>query len=395
MRSFLTLLGITIGIFCIIAVKSSVNSLEENIRSSLEKIGDDVVYVSKMPWDEDPGMNFWKYMRRPNPSHDDYQALFNKSKLSELVAYSIFLGSKTIKYGSSSIQGVFLIGATDEYDDLFKVELDKGRFYTPTESRNGTYQVVLGYEVAKTLFGQLDPVGKKVKILGHTVEVIGVIKKSGKDLINPVNFDECVLMSFNLAKRIGNVRPTFSFGGGQLMAKARKGVNIEDLKGEITNILRAERRLKPRETTNFSTNTLSILSGFLDGIFSVINIAGFIIGIFALVVGMFSVANIMFVSVKERTNIIGIKKALGAKRGFILLEFLIESIILCVLGGILGLIVVFVAVKIITYVYEFEIFLSMKNIMIGLITSIIVGIISGIIPAWQAAKMDPVEAIRR
>ena len=226
------------------------------------------------------------------------------------------------------------------------------------------------------------------------MRVIGVLQESGKDLLKPFNFDNGALVSYNLARRGFSVRRKGQFERTSILVKARTDVALEETKDEITGVMRAERRLKPREENNFSLNTLSVLSGLFDSVFSTINIAGFIIGLFALLVGMFSVANIMFVSVKERTNLIGIKMALGAKRWFILLEILIEAIVLCVVGGVLGLLFIWGGAYAITKAIDFEIFLSWNNMLVGVLTSIGVGIVAGLIPALQASRMDPVEAIR-
>jgi putative ABC transport system permease protein len=393
LRSFLSLLGITIGIFCIISVKSAVDSLEENVRGSFEKLGEDVIYISKLPWNEDPGENYWKYGRRPVPNYNDFVNLKQHLKTAKFVSYSLFIGSKVIKYQSNSVDNVFELAVTHEYGVQFKLEFEAGRWFNNIESEQGLPKVVIGHNVSLELFGSLDPIGKKVKVFGKDMEVVGVIKKSGKDLVSVVEFDNATFLPFELARSIVNVKPNFPWAGS-LQVKAADGVSLDKLKDDVTMTLRSSRKLKPAESTNFALNNLSMIAAFLDSFFAVLNIAGFMIGIFALLVGIFSVANIMFVSVKERTNIIGIKKAIGAKKNVILIEFLIESVILCIVGGLFGLILVFIVLKGISAATDFEIYISAKNVLIAVITSIIVGIFAGMIPAIQASNMDPVEAIR-
>lgn len=396
LRSFLSLLGVTIGIFCIIGVKSAVNSLEANIRGSLQKLGNDVIYVEKFSWAEDPGQNFWKWMRRPNFKYTEYEALEERLKSAELIGYWQFLGSKTLKWNSSSVEQTFFIGCTEDCRDLFHLEFASGRYFSPIEYHSGTDVCILGAKVAEGLFGiGVEPVDREVSVGGRKLRVVGVLKSSGKDLLKPFNFDNAVLVGYNLARRGFNVRKEGGWERTSLLVKARADVDLEDMKDEITGVMRAERRLRPREEDNFALNTLSILSGLFDSLFGVINAAGFIIGIFALIVGMFSVANIMFVSVKERTNIIGIKMALGAKRWFILLEILFEAVVLCVLGGALGLFFIWLVTYGIATAMDFDIFLSIENVLVGVVTSVVVGVLSGLIPAIQASGMDPVEAIRK
>ena len=393
LRTFLSLLGITIGIFCIIAVKSAVDSLEQSIKSGFNELGSDVLYVDKMPWGEDPNQNYWKYAKRPDASFKDFEAISEKSKLTDIAAYTVFTGGKTIKYNSSSVSNTFIMGSTYDYRELQNLEIERGRYLTQQEYITGANKLVLGYQTAEALFNTIDPIGKYVKLFGQKFQVIGVLKSEGDNPFNFLNFDEVIWISFTNIKRYVNTNENSRIGR-MLNIKARNDVDVEELKGEVTSILRASRRLKPKEDENFALNELSALSGVLDAVFGVLNIVGLLIGIFALIVGMFSVANIMFVSVKERTNIIGIKKALGAKRFMILLEFLIESIILCLLGGLVGLGLVVGTLKLISSLIPFEMYLSTNNVVVGVTVSVLVGIISGIIPALQASKMDAVVAMR-
>jgi putative ABC transport system permease protein len=394
LRTFLSLLGISIGIFCIIAVLSAVDSLEDNIKGSFEKLGNDVLYVTRMPWNEDPSVNYFKYLRRPNANHNELEAMKAKVKNASLAALQVFVGGANLKYQSNSISGTFMLAVTYDYAEMYKLEFQAGRYYTAYEYETGADKIVIGAEIANTLFGLLDPVGKTIKVKNRHMEVIGVIKKSGKDLINVADFDRCVMVGYNTAKKIVNVRNN-RFWGTNLMVKAAPGADLDDLKAEVTSVLKAERRQKPYEAASFSINEMSILTSILDNFFNVLNLVGIVIGFFAILVGMFSVANIMFVSVKERTNIIGIKKALGARRYFILLEFLVEAVVLCIIGGIMGLTMVFIILKVLSSVFGYAMFLSPTNIMIGVSLSVFIGILAGLIPALQASKLDPVEAIRK
>ncbi|MBP7238805.1 MAG: ABC transporter permease, partial [Saprospiraceae bacterium] len=391
LRSFLSLTGISIGIICIISVLSAVDSLKDNVSKSFEKLGNDVLYVDKMPWNEDPGQNWWKYQQRPEPSYEDLLAVKKKTKLSDLASFSVFVPGRTVKFGSNNVEGAFIAGVTDDYDDIFNFEFSKGRFFTPFESANGTNRAIIGAVLADELFGLTDPIGKKMKIKGMDFQVIGVLKKEGTTLINIFQFDEAILISFNSAKKLVNVKSRYTWGTS-LNIKAKEGVSLDDLRDEVTGILRSERKIKPKETENFAINQLSMFTNLLEPIFSTMNVVGIFIGGFSILVGMFSVANIMFVSVKERTSIIGIKKALGARKSIILLEFLIESVVLCLIGAFIGLLIVYGLLKLATVAFHYDIYLTSGNIIIAMILALVIGVLSGLIPAWQAARLDPVEA---
>lgn len=392
LRAFLTLLGIIIGIWCVITVLSAVDSLEANIRNSFNKLGEDVIYVQKFPWGGGGGeeVDWEKIIKRPDPDFKDYEAIQQKVKSADKIAYSAFVGRVPAQYRSNSMDEAFVIGVSYDYGSIFNLELEKGRYFSPTEHFYGGHQVVLGYKVAEGLFGSnIEPVGKEIKVKGQKYQVIGVIKKEGNDIVNPMDFDEAILMSINRSRRFSSVN-----WGAMIVVKANKDMGLNQLEDELTAVLRTSRRLKPKEEENFSLNQLSIITSVFDSVFGVLNVAGIIIGGFSMIVGMFSVANIMFVSVKERTGQIGVKKALGAKGYMILMEFLIESIVLCLIGGIIGLGLVYLVAAAATNALDFEFFLSQQNIMVGTIVSVITGIVAGIIPAIQAARMAPVVAMR-
>lgn len=397
LRSFLSLLGITIGIFCIIGVFSAVDSLEDNVRSSFDKLGEDVIYVAKFSWTEDPGANWFKYLRRPAITYKDYEKIRERSQLTDVAAFYTGIGQRTAKYRSTSAERSYLFAVSEDFGRVYDMEMTKGRYFSSSEYQYGANKVILGAEVAEALFGAVDPIGKEIKVSGRKLEVIGVIEKTGESLVQVMNFDPVLMISYELGRKMANLtnRNQF-FDNTSIAVKAKPGIALNYLRDELTGILRSHHRLKPTQEDDFSLNQLSILSSILDGFFNVLNILGIFIGGFATLVGMFSVANIMFVSVKERTRIIGIKKALGAKSAFILLEFLIESIVLCILGGLAGLALVMIALAIISQAFtNFEFVLSANNVILGIMLSVVIGIFAGMIPALQASRMDPVEAMRR
>lgn len=221
--------------------------------------------------------------------------------------------------------------------------------------------------------------------------VIGVIKKEGTGGIVDSGMDELILVPLEYGSSFINLRNRFS--DSQMMVRAKPGVSVEELSDEAIMILRASRRLQPEDINNFSVNKASLLTQGFNSVFVGINIGGWVIGGFSILVGGFGIANIMFVSVRERTNIIGIQKALGAKRFFILQQFLVESVLLSVIGGILGVIMIFFATLVINYLYDMNIYLTVANMFLAIFISGIIGVVAGYAPAYSAAKMNPVDAI--
>jgi len=397
LRSFLSLLGISIGIFCIIAVLSAVDSLETNILNGFSELGSDVLYVDKQPWTEDPGQNYWKYLKRPDPSIKDYESIKRKSKLAKNTAYCYFVPGAVMKYESNSLEGAFMMGSSPEYVKIQELELQDGRFFTRSEYRDGADVIIIGHALKQELFGEISPVGRHVKMLGRKWRVIGVLQEEGENLFNFIDFDEVAWMPLKTMGKFYKVgRPYGNTSGGQmLIAQVKDGHTLDELKDELTGIVRSNRRLRPFEDENFSLNEISMLGDAIAPVIGAMNIAGFVIGIFSLLIGMISVANIMFVSVKERTGLIGVKKALGARQIFILMEFLLESIFLCIVGGVIGLTLVYLLLKGLTAaVPGFEFLLSYTNVVIGIIVSIVVGVLAGMIPAFNASRLDPVVAMR-
>ncbi len=390
LRTFLSLFGITIGIFSIISVFTVLDWMEKSIRDSVSSLGDNVIYVQKFPWSFDPNLAWWDIIKWPSISDRDYQSILKKSTKSETACFLAFQPEK-IKYKKNIANDVTVAAITLEFQNIRSFEVDKGRYFSPFEASSGKNVALIGAEIARRLFEKTDPVGKEVSIAGFKTTIIGVLKKEGKGGISDNGLDELTLVPLNFGKSFINMRNRFI--EAQLMIKAKPGVAIQELSDETTMILRSARSLRPEEKTNFSVNRASMLSQGLDSIFVAINIGGWIIGGFSILVGGFGIANIMFVSVRERTNIIGIQKALGAKRFFILQQFLVESMLLSIIGGLLGVLMIFLATIVINYLYDLNMYLTVTNIFLAVFISGIIGVIAGYAPASAASKMNPVEAI--
>ena len=393
LRAMLSLLGITIGIFAIIAVFTIVDSLEKNIRESVDSLGSDVLYVQKWPWTLPEGETefaWWKYMNRPLASLDEFEFIKDHSKGAKNVAFISAVG-RGIEYGNNSIDRAGIAGVTDEFKDIRAFELKEGRYFSPIEMNAGRNVTVIGSTIAKELFEGSNPIGKHIKIFGSKVLVIGVVEKEGQGTFSGQILDDVAMLPLNFYMRYIDVRREYA--DPQIWVQARPSVGVEELTFEVTQLLRSYRRLKPADEDNFALNQTSLLNNQLDQLFAVLKVAGFFIGIFSIIVGGFGIANIMFVSVKERTHIIGIQKALGAKRYFILFQFLFESIMLSVAGGIIGLLIIFLGATAINLSGDFSVYLTMNNILLGIGISSAIGLVSGIFPAWQGARMDPVVAI--
>ncbi|MFL5765204.1 MAG: ABC transporter permease [Bacteroidia bacterium] len=390
LRTFLSLLGITIGIFAIIIVFTIVDSLEQNLRKSVQSLGDDVVFVQKWPWTFGPDYPWWKYMNRPVPEYPELEEILRRCDGAQSAA---FLASSriTMKYRSSSIENVTINCASHQYDRVKNFEIAEGRYFTDIESASGRPVAVIGDVLAKALFPNQSPIGEFVKLNGAKVMVIGVFKKEGESILGG-SVDTQVLVPINYARSIIDIRNEDL--DPQILVRAKPGVSNEDLIDELTGLMRSIRKLAPRTDDNFALNQTSLISTQFDSLFGVVGIVGWVIGGFSILVGGFGIANIMFVSVKERTNIIGIQKSLGAKNYFILSQFLFEAVFLSLIGGAIGLLIVFLLTLAAGDSMGMEITLSRSNVILGLTVSVLIGIVSGFIPAYSASQLDPVEAIR-
>jgi putative ABC transport system permease protein len=390
LRTVLSLLGITIGIFAVITVFTIVDSMESTIRKNIESLGDNVLFVQKWPWAFGSDYPWWKYVNRPVAEYKEMLELEKRLFGAEALAFMIS-SNRTVKYRDRSIANAVVLSISHDYEKVMTMHIADGRYFSPAESAGGKAVAVIGSEIAVSFFENSDPVGKEIKVLGRHVQVIGVMKKKGEDMFGASD-DRQVVLPVNFVRNIVDINSEMY--NPTIIVKARKGISNDELRDELTGAMRAVRRLKPGAEENFAINETSLLSKGFQSLFDIITLAGWVIGGFSLLVGGFGIANIMFVSVRERTHIIGIQKSLGAKNYFILLQFLFEAVILSLIGGILGLLVVFAGTLFVSATFDMDLALTAGNIMLGIIVSFFIGLVSGAVPAWSASRLDPVVAIR-
>ncbi|MEG2849675.1 MAG: ABC transporter permease, partial [Bacteroidales bacterium] len=304
------------------------------------------------------------------------------------VALSVFFNS-TLKNGRNSVSGAMVGSVTYDFSKIAKANLEKGRYFTQEEDKDGAPIVIIGYEIAQKLFKDDNPIGKRIKIRSTSAEVIGVFEKQGESMVNVFQTDESVLIPLNFGRYMVNIKMV----DNSIFVTPKAGVKQQDLVDEITNLMRAQRRLKPNEKNDFSIIKMTFLLDMVQSVFSILNLVGWVIAGFSLLIGGFGIANIMFVSVKERTNIIGIQKALGAKKYVIMTQFLVEAAFLAIAGGLIGIIMVSGVIFAVPANAQFTMQLSLANIINGVAIASIIGLISGLIPAWLAATLNPVDAI--
>ncbi len=388
LRTALSLIGISFGIFCIIGVLATVNSLERNVQNEIKSLGTNTIYIDKWDYSGGPDYPWWKFVNRPVPKYEEMEYIRQRSQLASRIAYNIN-NMGNVEYKNSVLQGVTFYGITEEQNAIQPVTIQYGRYISVSEFASGSNVIIMGFDLAENLFGTSEnAMNKEVSAHGRKAKIIGVLKKVGKSLFG--NYDNSIILPYRFFKQIYEEKRSNPF----IMVMGREGITSTALQDELKSVMRSIRKLSPRNEDNFSLNDMNVFSDQVSSIFVSINIGGWAIGALSLIVGAFGIANIMFVTVKERTAIIGLKKAIGARRSSIMLEFLLEAAIICIMGGLIGLVLVYILTLILSGVLNFPIYISPGILSLAISICIMIGILAGIIPASIAARMDPVVAIR-
>ncbi len=389
LRAVLTTLGIIIGIASVTAMATVLNGIDRQFETTLSQLGTDVLYIDKWLWGGGPNFKWWEYVNRPPIQEELAEAVRTRSRYAEAVAPQAETGRRAT-YRENDIEGANVTGSTPEYGRIQNVELAQGRFFTESDERAARGVCVIGAEVAEELFLVGTPLGKEIRVGGKPCRVIGVQKRHGAGLFGENNVDTSVIMPFSTFKKFYGISRWRSI---TLMVQVGSPEEMERAKDELTGILRAARQIGPTEERDFEINDQSQIRESFEPVKFAIYGVGIFLTSLALLVGGIGVMNIMYVSVKERTREIGIRKAVGAKRRTILLQFLIEAVIVCLIGGVIGVGLSFALASLINAL-GVEAVLPWSTVGLAFGICVLVGLIFGLAPARQAAKAEPIEALR-
>lgn len=393
LRTFLSLFGITIGIFCIIGVLATIDSLQTKIKSDLSSFGNNTIYIDKWSYGGGGGEGdypWWKYMKRPSMKVSEMEIIQKKSYLASNIAFFVS-SQQPFSYEENVLKGVLLYGITNDFNKIQAFNIAYGRYFKDTDFERGVPFGVIGYEVASELFGKPEKaLGKTVSYKGRRLAVIGIIEKQGSSMLGGFDYDKSCIVTYNYFASVFNPDNSSPY----IMVQAKPGIPSKALQDELNGVMRQLRKLSPTQEDNFTCNDVAQFKDQIENVFGSINKGGWAIAGLSLIVGAFGVANIMFVTVRERTSQIGLKKAIGAKSSTILYEFLLESAFLCIIGGLVGLFLVWILALALSAVLPFAITIAPSIIFLALSICIVLGVIAGIIPASIASKMNPVDAIR-
>ncbi|MDA0378716.1 MAG: ABC transporter permease [Bacteroidetes bacterium] len=387
MRAVLTTLGIIIGIVSVTGMATVTNGIEQGFENDISSLGTDVVYIEKWPWMRGPGTKWWEYINRPNITEELAEDLNERSRMVS-AATAVVSTARSLKTEHESISSTRIMGLQANYGDVHTVDLSDGYFFTQFDDQGARNVAIIGASVAEELFPFGNPMGKELKVDGNAFRVIGVMTKQGQGAEGSASADWAVQIPFNTFKKYFGTR----FRDVSVRAKILPGQTMDDAKDEIRGVARISRGLTVEEEDNFEINEQETLRATIEPIKNAIFGIGIGLTALALLVGGIGVMNIMFVTVRERTREIGVRKAVGARRFTILMQFLVEAIVICMVGGLIGVGLAFPLSMLIGMVLPAS--LNLSTVLMAFSICVAIGTIFGLAPAWTAAKAPPIEALR-
>jgi putative ABC transport system permease protein len=394
LRTFLAMIGVAIGIFAITIIFTFVDSMTYGITKNLSQMGNRVFFVHHVAWLSDG--DFDKFFTRPQVSYKDYLRLKENLEGVDGVCYQVELNRHTLKAGEKSLEKVDIRAVTEDFGEINDLKYAFGRPLTREEMDGGRNVCVVGFDVAEQLFGAEEAIGKEVFLLGKRVKIEGVLERTGKDFFGQSK-DDLMLVPYAFGGKVFNMRQRLF--DKLIIIRASSEDRVDQVESDVMGLMRISRGLRPRSENNFAINKPEMLMNAVGNIMSYLYVGGIIICIFSMIVGGFGIGNIMYTAVKERTFEIGVQKSLGATRAFILYQFLIESLILCLIGGALGIVFELLVVAALQAIMNaadagFTIIFSTFSFSVGVGFSAVIGILSGLLPSISASRLDPVESMR-
>ena len=380
-RSILTALGIIIGVFSVTMMGTLISGLDKTFESSMSMLGRDILYISRYEWFGD--MEWWEVRNRPRMRTEYVQKVKQRSKYALAVAPVMQRGA-SLSYGEKETR-TEIFGTNEDYMKTITANIVEGRFFSQNEDRSGSRVTIIGFGIKEAFFGEKDPIGKYIKIDNEKFRVIGVLEKQGK-FLGLFSTDKQAILPIGAYNRV------FSKRGWMRLSVKIPEEKIEEGLDEIYSVMRHIRGLKPNQKNDFAINQTKAFEKNYNMLKIAIGGTGTFITLLSLIVGGIGVMNIMFVSVKERTREIGVRKAIGATKGMILGQFLMEAISICLIAGLLGLMISYVFSILLNQVFPST--LDMRLAGFSILISILVGVISGIIPSYRAANLDPIDSLR-
>lgn len=385
-RSILTMLGIIIGVTSVVVMTTAIKGIDNSFQNGISALGSDVLYIDKWAWFSNE--DWWKMRNRKNLTMEEYEEFKSKAKL-PLATAPVANTRQTVKYEDRRTDGVNINGSSADYVRTTNFTFSEGRFYSEIEGKSSRQVAVLGSELAKNLFPRENAIDKTIKVGGVNYKVVGVLTEQGSFMLGDFNPDNQVFVP------IGTIFKNFTnqmHGSVTFNVRAASPALLEDTKAEAEGIMRKIRGLTYDEENDFSINQQEGLMDNYNSVVGVIQVAGLFITGLSLFVGAIGIMNIMFVSVKERTKEIGLRKAIGAKRRTILGQFLLESSTICLMGGLIGLLLAILLSMMVNQFIPTSV--QYDAVIVAILISLLTGVIAGLAPAYTAAKMDPVEALR-